>query len=55
MHPKLGEVIFRKSYGAGIVFRKILLDPLSQDSHSESYDFNTKWKLVVNAKMEVDV
>jgi len=55
MRPQLGEVIFRKSYDAGIVFRKTLLDPLLKDSHSEPYDFDIRWKLVVNAKMEADV
>jgi predicted transcriptional regulator of viral defense system len=55
MRPKLGEVVFRKSHESGITFRKVLLDPLSKDSHSGQYDFNVRWKLVINAQMEVDV
>jgi predicted transcriptional regulator of viral defense system len=55
MRPELGEAVFRKSRDAGITFRKALLNTLSKDSHSESCDFDTRWKLIINAKMEVDV
>jgi predicted transcriptional regulator of viral defense system len=53
--PELAEAVFQKSRDSGIVFRKALLDTQSKDSNSGSYDFNTKWKIAVNATMEADV
>jgi predicted transcriptional regulator of viral defense system len=53
--PELSEAVFRKSQDTGITFRKALLAPQAKDSNSGPYDFNTRWKLVINVKMEVDV
>jgi predicted transcriptional regulator of viral defense system len=55
MCQELAEAVYRKSCGAGIVFRKTLLDPQSKGIHSESYDFDARWKLFINAKLEADV
>jgi predicted transcriptional regulator of viral defense system len=52
--PELANVVYCKSQEAGGVFRKSQLVPLSKDSRSDSFDFNARWKLIVNAKMEVD-
>jgi predicted transcriptional regulator of viral defense system len=51
---ELGETVYRKSKDAGIVFRKSFLDPASKNSSPEQYNFDDRWKLILNAKMETE-
>jgi predicted transcriptional regulator of viral defense system len=53
-YPDLGEAIYLKIRGAGIVFRKTYLNPRVNSKKTCEYPYDSKWKIIINTDLELD-